>query len=65
MSKEKDLFLKHLLTALFVLAGVVFLYLIRDVLLMVLVGFILMLVLNPAVSWLEKWHIPRLMGTVL
>ncbi|MBP8591271.1 AI-2E family transporter [Candidatus Shapirobacteria bacterium] len=63
--EEKDLFLKHLLTALLVLAGLAFLYLIRDVLLMVLVGFILMLVLNPAVSWLEKWHIPRLMGTVL
>ncbi len=65
MSEEKDLFLKHFLTALLVLAGLVFLYLIRDVLLMVLVGFILMLVLNPAVSWLEKRHIPRAVGIIL
>ena len=65
MSEEKDLFLKHFLTVLFVLVGAAFLYLIRDILLMVLVGLLLMLVLNPAVSWLEKRRLPRALGIIL
>ena len=65
MSEEKDLFLKHFLTVLFVLVGGAFLYLIRDILLMVLVGILLMLVLNPAVSWLEKRRLPRAVGIIL
>ena len=65
MSEEKDLFLKHFLTAILVLVGAAFLYLIRDILLMVLVGLLLMLVLNPAVSWLEKRRLPRALGIIL
>ena len=64
MSEEK-IFSKTLLTALLVLVGAAFLYLIRDILLMVLVGLLLMLVLNPAVSWLEKRHLPRVLGIIL
>lgn len=47
-----------------ILLGLVFLYLIRDILMIVLVAVIIAAAINGPVSWLQKRRVPRLLGVI-
>lgn len=47
------------------LAGIWLILQIRDILFLVFVAFLLMTAIYPLVTWLERWKIPRAIGTVI
>ncbi len=56
---------KTILTALFIILGLNVLWLVKDVVFSLLIGFILMSAFNPVVSWLEDRKIPRALSALV
>ncbi len=50
--------------AIIILVGLIFLYLIRDILLIVLIAIVVASALNGPVSWLQRHRVPRLLGVI-
>ncbi|MBL7155184.1 MAG: AI-2E family transporter, partial [Candidatus Portnoybacteria bacterium] len=53
-----------ILRVIFILLALVFLYLIRDILIIVFVAVIIAAAINGPVSWLQKHKVPRLLGVI-
>ena len=53
-----------ILRVLFILLALVFLYLIRDILIIVFVAVIIAAAINGPVSWLQRYKVPRLLGVI-
>jgi len=55
----------NLLKAIFVLLGLVLIYLVREVVLIFAVALVFVAALNPLVGWLERKKVPRVLSTLL
>lgn len=53
-----------ILRVIFILLALVFLYLIRDILMVVFVAIVIAAAINGPVSWLQKYKVPRLLGVI-
>jgi predicted PurR-regulated permease PerM len=53
-----------LLRAILLIVGFVFLYIIRDIVLIILVAVVIASAVEPLVKWFERWHIHRVLGVL-
>ena len=54
-----------LLRAILLIVGVLFLYIIRDIVLIILVAVVIASAVEPLVRWFERWRIHRVLGVLL